>query len=400
MRRRHRDPENSGLREVAPPPSPVGPPGQRSEHTPSADEGAEDLGPGVLPVPRPAEEAFRVRRIRIRRLRVRNPCRYMAVQIIIRAALLCPLLFVVIAMITRYNRSQSESLPNNSVSVAFQREISEVAAGSELYPATSIILTGVCRDVEAFLPKVLSNILKITSAFSRSLVVIFENDSKDQTAGMLKGWAINRNVVLLTGDGLGEGRREARLAMARNSILSYIREKELFLKYDYWINIDMDDILSFSDISPEVFQTTLTDTRSWDVVCANTWPEWYYDRLALRTVEGPVKSEGCPDDSDCHENRPINLSAWFKGTNLGQGIPSSYPSWLSVESCFGGLAIYRLSTVGASNCTYDGKDDCEHVPFHGCINRNGGEMFLNPSLVPFRIPEDTIPHSPAWAITH
>ena len=63
-------------------------------------------------------------------------------------------------------------------------------------------------------------------------------------------------------------------------------------------------------------------------------------------------------------------------------IPPS-DDWISVLSAFGGLAIYRKSIL--PNARYVGALDnspvCEHVPFHQAIVDNGGNIFINPSLI-------------------
>lgn len=57
-----------------------------------------------------------------------------------------------------------------------------------------------------------------------------------------------------------------------------------------------------------------------------------------------------------------------------------------VESCFGGMAIYRYDAL--SNCTYSYREaepphmlDCEHVLFHKCLRqRTHARIFTNPHM--------------------
>jgi hypothetical protein len=59
---------------------------------------------------------------------------------------------------------------------------------------------------------------------------------------------------------------------------------------------------------------------------------------------------------------------------------------LEVDSCFGGLAIYRYDII--KDCAYSYRDavpphmlDCEHVLFHKCLKeRNGAKIFSNPQM--------------------
>ena len=57
---------------------------------------------------------------------------------------------------------------------------------------------------------------------------------------------------------------------------------------------------------------------------------------------------------------------------LNRGEP-----WLPVESCFGGLGVYRMDCMLAGD--YAGTD-CEHVAFHQQLQRLGKQrLYLNPS---------------------
>jgi hypothetical protein len=59
---------------------------------------------------------------------------------------------------------------------------------------------------------------------------------------------------------------------------------------------------------------------------------------------------------------------------------------IEVESCFGGMAIYRYDTM--INCTYAHRDatypymlDCEHVLYHQCLRtKNHARVFVNPHM--------------------
>lgn len=59
---------------------------------------------------------------------------------------------------------------------------------------------------------------------------------------------------------------------------------------------------------------------------------------------------------------------------------------LQVDSCFGGLAIYRSAVL--ANCSYDHRDalpphmlDCEHVHLHRCLrDKHHARIFSNPHM--------------------
>ncbi len=58
---------------------------------------------------------------------------------------------------------------------------------------------------------------------------------------------------------------------------------------------------------------------------------------------------------------------------------------LPVDSCFGGLGVYRMECLRA--CSY-GDGDCEHAVFHDRLRQSGlGRLFLNPSQIVLYSPD-------------
>ena len=49
------------------------------------------------------------------------------------------------------------------------------------------------RNVEQYLPTVFSNFSTIDTWFKETLIVVFENDSSDNTHQLLKNWSNNKN---------------------------------------------------------------------------------------------------------------------------------------------------------------------------------------------------------------
>jgi hypothetical protein len=94
-------------------------------------------------------------------------------------------------------------------------------------------------------------------------------------------------------------------------------------------------------------------------------PQWlHYDLWALRGV----------GQHDCFFDTYRNGYGGFGYTWLP---PVGSPPVL-VASAFGGMCIYR--TDAYLKGTYDGVNDCEHVPFHASIQKATGQhLYLNPS---------------------
>jgi len=296
----------------------------------------------------------------------------------------------------------------------------QVGKKSVIFPNHGVVITGLARDIQPHIPKLVDNIDTIRGMFGRSLVIIFENGSKDNTRQILEGWFRGKDGVLIVGSQEFDSvsRREVRLAAGRNKILAYMRRHDVASVYTYWINMDLDDVMSVKEMDPDAIASSMNlvgggqhgNKPKWDVVCSNTWPTWYYDRFALRTREGPFRSIGCKPAENCHEGRPVDLSRWFPFNpsvqggnphkNIYKGIPRNHSSWLQVESCFGGMAIYKTQVItgAGATCRYRGLDDCEHVTFHQCLTQiSNASIWINPKFVPFHLREEEVPHSPRWA---
>lgn len=105
----------------------------------------------------------------------------------------------------------------------------------------NVIFCGTIRDCEKYIVNILKNIELCGKKFNDFCVVIYENDSKDNTRKLLK---INKklNYYYLFEDDVLEKRRTVRLANGRNKILEKCRELNKNNYYNYLIMLDMDDV--------------------------------------------------------------------------------------------------------------------------------------------------------------
>lgn len=98
------------------------------------------------------------------------------------------------------------------------------------------------------------------------------------------------------------------------------------------------------------------------VVCANGVlrnSEWHYDRFALR-ARGWYDIDVRAGDGDAARPSPGSHHVCFDPLLPQSGL--AYP----VDSCFGGLAIYRRAAL--RGCRYSGEGgECEHVMLHRCM---------------------------------
>merc|ERR1719188_1078163 len=168
-----------------------------------------------------------------------------------------------------------------------------------------------------------------------------------------------------------------RMAIIRNKLHAWIAsflstrpDWDLIMMYDFDLNKFNEVVMSPQQVLGTIGRQESVNDQ-WDMVCANsirhhhgkaTEPVGLHDCFAFRRTVGEAQ----------------NLEACYQ--ELGKHMFADY-SLIPVTSCFGGLALYRPRRF--LQCHYDPEVfDCEHVPFHECMVKRGGQgrMYMDPLL--------------------
>jgi hypothetical protein len=230
-----------------------------------------------------------------------------------------------------------------------------------------VVICGITRDNAIFFETMKKYIEAIGKEFSDYKVILFENDSRDGTKELLAKWAAqNSKVTILTKDFHNKKRPNIKfMADARNYYLQELLKPQ-YDHFDIMMVVDMDMLYGF-DIRG--IRHSFSQISRWDAVCSNgiISGDRMYDAFAFRSKDFPYAPYEVGDDEYWHGIIP----------QIQKVIPATQ-DLMPVESCFGGLAFYKLSK--AKDCLYDSiKNDCEHISFHKCIKEHKGEIFLNPA---------------------
>lgn len=216
-----------------------------------------------------------------------------------------------------------------------------------------------------------------------------ENDSIDNSFEIAKKYSSSLNGEIFKFKDLSSlyKIRTHRLAFLRNFLLNKSRV------YDYVIVIDMDSIMKNFDINglKSCFEY---DLNSWDGLGANCNNK-YYD---IWTLRNDSLNYDCWDRVN-HEVQNGRLRQFSIKDHVSKHQIKINPSseLIPVKSCFGGMMIYKTSSL--INCNYSGvpkkcesskikwntlciSEICEHVNLnYEAIEKNKAKFFINSNLI-------------------
>lgn len=246
----------------------------------------------------------------------------------------------------------------------------------------NVLLVGVVRNCSKTIVDDIKRLISALDRFEGIQVLIVESDSSDATIeklNYLKKLIPNFSYITLGELSSSTPLRTERIAYCRNVYLDEINTNKKYLEVDYIVISDLDgvnDSISIAGIN------SCFERNDWDVCAANSMGH-YYDIWALR------HDIWCPNDCWSEvsflESYGVNkVNAEYSAVYSKMiNIPANSP-WISVDSAFGGLAIYRRSSLlGVEYCGID-KDNlevCEHVSLHKQIKSKGKMIYINPRLI-------------------
>tara|TARA_Y100000591_G_scaffold280782_2_gene260177 strand:- start:1124 stop:2314 length:1191 start_codon:yes stop_codon:yes gene_type:complete len=271
--------------------------------------------------------------------------------------------------------------------------IEKVNMGYEVAGNSRILILCLARDVEHNVLLSRNKLESIGKDFLEYKIVIFENDSDDESRKLLKGWMNeNDNVELMDCCDMGScdcllknakgyemgsysynKSRIDKMRFYRETLLRYATGKYYY--YDYVMVYDF-------DISGIVYKdglmTSFSSNKDWDMVFANglqSLPKVISSKLVIY--------DSLPYLSDTmdyeHKNSLSQLDkehSKLMKYKIGDDL-------VKCKSGFNGIAIYRME--GLLNSTYmNTKRYCEHVDLHqDMYNKGYDKVYFNPNMVLF-----------------
>lgn len=245
-----------------------------------------------------------------------------------------------------------------------------VALGQNRMEQATAVICGLARDVAEILPVTMARIERIGERFADYRVVIYENDSCDDTRSLLLAWAQRNPRVQIIVETIGDPvnpcarclQRAARMANYRNRCLDVIRSDYSDFDYTLVLDTDLKGGWSYDGIA------NTFGHDNWDFVGSNGI---IFKRLGSN-LNVPIQYDAwafrLDENFTALPTGSVNVMQWQRGQSL---VP--------VTSCFGGLGIYRMPALLSAR--YSGWDS-EHIPLHQAMRHNGfHRMFINPSQI-------------------
>ena len=224
------------------------------------------------------------------------------------------------------------------------------------------------------LPFVLNNINKINHLFESLKILVFYDNSTDNSLQILNEYSNKyKNMEIIINDCKKSRNRVENIAFARNALLGLIRQK--YSNYEYFMMMDSNEYSCIGDINPHVITDALS-RNDWDSISFDR-EAGYYDTWALSFdpyIYSFFHFSNWNKVVDLMRNEFSNLLADYKLNKPDELIP--------VYSSFNGFSIYKTDKF--LNCNYNTNINLSLFPINsiekeqeitGCniINAMGGD---------------------------
>lgn len=229
-----------------------------------------------------------------------------------------------------------------------------------------VLLCGIIKNAGTVIDKSLNLCIKTGEMFTDYKIIIYENNSTDNTKKILNNYKSNKNFVIISEDiseetiiqhNISKNCRIQNISNARNKVLNEVRKPE-YSDYSYIIFYDLDT--SFWSIQGIYDSFSKRDKWNWDVVYANGLNNrgYYYDIYAYRD----------------HDNfGPELLGELFWKTvpknEIKLSLNINSDDLIPVFSAFGGIGIYKKKVFDEDSFGYLLTDDIK-IFYNNLISHN------------------------------
>jgi hypothetical protein len=239
----------------------------------------------------------------------------------------------------------------------------------------TVAFLGCARNCDKYIENSIKNIEKLGGLFKEYKVFIFENDSSDNTKGILNIYSLKDNYDITHMDKLIQriSLRTWRLAFCRQFLL----EKLVKSKFnpDYVIVLDLDNV-GEKNIDINEFKNCFK-IKNWDGIFPKTTYDWWalrYDNYLVNYIEAYTYIKILSTNLSISTEKFQKIVDTLTGNIKKIEDKFDNNGILKVKSAFNGMGIYKYKTFikgkycGKNKYFITGKikyaEECEHVNFH------------------------------------
>lgn len=258
--------------------------------------------------------------------------------------------------------------------------------GRKIAQNKKIVICALARNISSVFNKTYKKLEFIGKQFNNYKIVIFENDSSDNSRSLIRGWTTrNNNVILLDcchmnscnchlkkkeGYSLGQlsQKRISNMAMYREVYLDYVKKN--YNHYDYMLVMDF-DLDGNTNIEGLFYNLSYP---GWDAIFINgqvSIPGTFGQILA------PYDAMAYVSIKDDYEH---NISLFKLIRNyIEMKYYTHNNKMMPVKSAFNGYGLYKIKSI--MNTSYLGNLQCEHLNLAQDMINNKKKLFINPGWI-------------------
>lgn len=213
-------------------------------------------------------------------------------------------------------------------------------------------ICGPVKNCGPFIHKVLENAEKIGSLFKDYIILVFYDESSDDTLVKLTEYREKNPKLIFYVNSVALSKyRTHNIAYARNHCINFVNAN--IDKYPFFIMMDFDDV-NCKNMNPSILPKYFDErtVNKWDALSFNTSPK-YYDIWGL-SIFPYCFSYNHFENTTHHNYGVIQNYITNKLNALKRG------ELLSCISSFNGFSIYK--TEKFLNCFYDGRVRLDIIP--------------------------------------
>jgi hypothetical protein len=244
--------------------------------------------------------------------------------------------------------------------------------GYNIAKDSKIVFCGLCRDIESRIIKNIEMLEETAKYFYDYRIVLFENDSQDQTREQIRQKTKSNPKIILINCGQDNpdcifkdkkmydygdlsAKRIERMSFFRNQYLKYIQKH--LSDYDFTMMVDM-DVQGYYNL--DGLMEALAQPK-WDAILVNgRMPvpgtfglrELMYDALAYVGQQTEYESL----------TRSSKKASFQDMVHKIMDMQLYNEKWISVKSGFNGCGIYKMKSI--MNCEFNSDYICEWIGFH------------------------------------